>query len=232
MHPESETIRKRNLYNRYAINWVSSVSVEEWFGVTVGKVKGKKRITRIELPQGHTIRYSQVTTTPSFKVEERQKEAEGPTLWGVIPDALGELTGLGVINFTDQRLRGSIPASIGQLPRLHTLFLGGNRLQTTDEASKLPTFEHPEVMRRIRLTPNGCLPGRDNYCRPGKAINRKRPFQYTDDGGTIVKSCVPAVWVDNDDTNDNLSSFSKRSLRGEAYGRTGESRLPGCPSSG
>ena len=177
-----------------AVNWSSSVDISKWDGVTVGRADGHRRVTKLKLPANGT-----------------------PILFGYIPPALGKLDALKHIDFTGNRLGLSIPASVGRL-KLRTLFLGGNRLSAYSMNTLLPTFEHPQEMRRIRLVPNGWESGSEPDNLPAERYDRKHPFdtQVTEKGKTFTKrSCVPAVWVDADTDNDNLTKWSRRSLMGK-----------------
>ena len=79
-------------------NWKTPAPLGEWFGVTTAA----GRVTRLELP--------------------------GNGLTGPIPDALGNLVNLGVLNLGDNALTGPIPSELGRLVNLEWLGLWDNEL--------------------------------------------------------------------------------------------------------
>ena len=80
-------------------NWKTSAPIGEWFGVTTDAAG---RVTRLELP--------------------------GNGLTGPIPDALGNLVNLGVLNLGGNALTGPIPSELGRLVNLEWLGLWDNEL--------------------------------------------------------------------------------------------------------
>ncbi len=80
-------------------NWNTAAPIGEWFGVTTDAAG---RVTRLELP--------------------------GNGLTGPIPDALGNLVNLGVLNLGDNALTGPIPSELGRLVNLEWLGLWDNEL--------------------------------------------------------------------------------------------------------
>ena len=80
-------------------NWNTAAPIGEWFGVTIDAAG---RVTRLELP--------------------------GNGLTGPIPDALGNLVNLGVLNLGGNALTGPIPSELGRLVNLEELGLWDNEL--------------------------------------------------------------------------------------------------------
>ena len=80
-------------------NWKTSAPIGEWFGVSTDAAG---RVTRLELP--------------------------GNGLTGPIPDALGNLVNLGVLNLGGNALTGPIPSELGRLVNLEWLGLWDNEL--------------------------------------------------------------------------------------------------------
>ena len=80
-------------------NWNTAAPIGEWFGVTTDAAG---RVTRLELP--------------------------GNGLTGPIPDALGNLVNLGVLNLGGNALTGPIPSELGRLVNLEALRLWDNEL--------------------------------------------------------------------------------------------------------
>ena len=80
-------------------NWKTSAPIGEWFGVSTDAAG---RVTWLELP--------------------------GNGLKGPIPDALGNLVNLGVLNLGNNALTGPIPSELGRLVNLEWLGLWDNEL--------------------------------------------------------------------------------------------------------
>ena len=87
-------------------NWCSDKPVEEWYGVTVNN---QGRVQELSLPDNHLV--------------------------GVIPEEIGDLSALRVLNlrciYTNNELSGEIPSRIGELAELRTLDLQGHRFSGT-----------------------------------------------------------------------------------------------------
>ena len=84
------------------LNWSAERRLTSWTGVRVERVSGVQRVTALNL-------FSR-------------------GLNGVIPAALGELTGLQELDLALNRLTGPIPPELGRLTRLTRLTLSGNHL--------------------------------------------------------------------------------------------------------
>ena len=75
--------------------------------------------------------YRAISTWEGITIEEgRVTRVERPSrgLAGIIPEELGALTGLQVLNLADNALTGEIPESLGYLPRLQAVNFAGNAL--------------------------------------------------------------------------------------------------------
>lgn len=82
-------------------NWATAAPVDTWFGVTVSG----GRVTSLSLPNNNLV--------------------------GILPEKLGELTGLTGLVVSGNKLAGAIPGTIGNLTALQTLDLSANLFSTT-----------------------------------------------------------------------------------------------------
>lgn len=98
------------------LNWSADVSIEEWYGVTVGG--SPKRVTQL-------------------KIEPSRVDGE-------IAPELGRLSDLEVLSLADNRLSGAIPPELGNLFKLEELSLSSNRLsgEIPSELGKLTALDH------------------------------------------------------------------------------------------
>ena len=83
-------------------NWLTNVPVGQWYGVTTD---GSGRVTRLDLADNQ--------------------------LTGSIPDELGSLANLEVLNLNDNQLTGEIPTSLGSLANLQELHITRNQFTGT-----------------------------------------------------------------------------------------------------
>ena len=117
-------------------NWLTAAPLSEWFGVTTDR---EGRVTALNLP--------------------------GNALSGPIPDALGDLTFLEVLDLAERwdptseqwiknALTGPIPLSLGNLARLKWLALTGNQL-----SGAIPTElgNLPHLSSRMLPASEGCI---------------------------------------------------------------------------
>ena len=174
------------------LNWNKQTPFKKWKGVQTGYVRGHLRVTGLWLPSG--------------------LNDDGRYLIGYLAREIGQLDAVSRINFANQRLFGPIPASFGKLKLTH-LLLQNNRLRAVNKDHLLPTFEHPELMIRLRLTPNGYDATTDDNL-PKTQYEQRHPFDFTDSNGKVHRACLPAIWLDDDDSNDELTKQSKKNIMG------------------
>ncbi len=94
-------------------NWLSDRPLGEWYGVNTD---GFGRVTRLML----------YTIDGDKPLDSRGSSLTGNGLSGEIPASIGQLTELGWLLLADSDLSGSLPEELGNLRRLHSLYLNAN----------------------------------------------------------------------------------------------------------
>ena len=120
---------KDDLAGTATLNWGFDTVIESWDGVTVGGTP--RRVTELGL--------------------------QNRRLTGVVPEGLGELTGLERLDLRVNALRGAIPSRLGELTELEILDLSFNRLTSTippelgrlSELVDLALYNNPELTGSI-----------------------------------------------------------------------------------
>ena len=79
-------------------NWLSNLPIVEWYGITIQD----SAVTAIELPRNH--------------------------LSGQMPDDIGQLTNLGILNLSDNNISGELPVSLKNSVKLKSIDLSRNQI--------------------------------------------------------------------------------------------------------
>ena len=138
-------------------NWLSSVPVDEWAGVTID---ADGRVTRLSL-HNNNLTGPLLAELGTMAHLERLSLGEN-NLTGPIPPALGALTNLEYLQLNHNNLTGWLPAELGALTNLELLYLHNNNL-----TGPLPAeFVNLVNLERLSLGENNGL------CAPADAAFR------------------------------------------------------------
>ena len=108
-----------------------------WDGILVGMVKGKVRVTGLDLPD------KSLTGVIPTQIEDltalTKLDLARNNLSGAIPTQIGKLTALTHLDLQNNRLSGAIPTQIGKLVNLTDLYLDRSEGQNNNFTGTIPT---------------------------------------------------------------------------------------------
>ena len=107
-------------------NWVSSLPLADWHGVTVD---GNGCVTKLDLTDNKLT--GTIPSELSNLASLERLNLFNNELTGTIPSELGNLASLERLNLFDNQLTGTIPSELGNLSSLLELGLSGNQLTGT-----------------------------------------------------------------------------------------------------
>ena len=114
------------LAGRYSLNWSTQVPVHKWEGVSVDTSTSPPTVTELVLDG---VGLSGLIPDELGRISElRILDLMNNELRGQIPPALGHLQKLEELHLTNNKLIGTIPPSLGNLIKLEELLLGGNQV--------------------------------------------------------------------------------------------------------
>ena len=123
-----------------AINWATSLPIEEWTGIEVHRFTG--RVVELRLSdQGLS---GTIPAELGSLTELTVLSLPNNGLTGMIPPQLGNLKRLQELWLSNNRLTGMIPPQLGNLKRLQELWLSNNRLTGTipPELGNVPYLQY------------------------------------------------------------------------------------------